>query len=298
MGGLFFILCASFFQSWCAVTLAGIAFLIGLITRNYSSIDRLWSVLPWVYAFVWLKDLGPSPRMLLAGGLVLLSGLRLTSNFLIKGGYRFSWRRGFYEEDYRWAVLRKKIPNRVLFELFNFAFISFFQSILIWGFTLPLYYYGSIPSSQAISTTEWLLLGLYLVLLLTESTADLQQLRYYRRRNQAPWSEHPRYQLGFNTFGLWQYSRHPNYICELGQWVTLYLLLVSASGSCHWSGSGALALILLFIGSTRMAEQISASKYPRYREWQRITSCWIPLKSWVHASQRRAFFASASQDQT
>jgi steroid 5-alpha reductase family enzyme len=38
------------------------AFFAGLLTRNYSHVDRLWSVLPPVYALVWLPGFAGNPR--------------------------------------------------------------------------------------------------------------------------------------------------------------------------------------------------------------------------------------------
>ena len=44
----------------------------------------------------------------------------------------------------------------------------------------------------------------------------------------------------------------------------------------HWSGIGALLLVLLFQGSTDFTEQITVGKYPSYREYQRRTSKLVP----------------------
>lgn len=264
-----------------------VSFLYGLFTRNYSTVDRLWSVLPPVYLFIWMPGYIHNPRYIIASILVLLWGARLTTNFAIKGGYTFSFRRGFTGEDYRWEVMRGKIKNRFLFELFNLFFISGFQLILIFVFTLPLYYYGKVEGS--IRGVEIILYAVHLLLLALETTADIQQLRYYRRRGREPWLQDGRYRLGFNTFGLWKFSRHPNYICEFSQWVVVYLYFAVSGGGLHFSGCGALVLILLFAGSTRLAESITASKYPRYGEWKKLTSVWFPLKSAVTGRRKNAF---------
>ena len=50
------------------------AFLAGVLTRNYSHVDRLWSTLPPVYALVWMPDFLDNPRYLIAAGLVLSDG--------------------------------------------------------------------------------------------------------------------------------------------------------------------------------------------------------------------------------
>ncbi len=263
-----------------------LCFLLGLITQNYSWVDRLWSLLPPLYVLVWLPDYVHNLRYYIAGFLVILWGIRLTVNFALRGGYAFSWSKGFIGEDYRWEYLRNKIHNRLLFEVFNFFFISAYQLILIFLFTLPLYFYGQVDGP--LKGSEIVLYIIHLALLVLETIADTQQNQFYKRKHASPWSEQKRYQLGFNTFGLWKYSRHPNYVCEMGQWVVVYLYLVAASGQWHVSGIGALLLILLFVGSTRFTEGITQTKYPAYRDWQKVTSVWLPVKSFF--TDRRKFF--------
>jgi steroid 5-alpha reductase family enzyme len=267
-----------------------LCFTAGLITRNYSQVDRLWSILPVVYAGIWLPAYSSNPRYLIASALVLLWGTRLTVNFALKGGYAFSFRKGFTGEDYRWDYLQQKIGSRVRFELFNLLFISTYQLVLIFLFTYPLYHYGRITGS--ITRTEYVLYALHALLLLSETISDSQQLRFYRRRDASPWSELHRYQLGFNTFGFWKYSRHPNYVCEIGQWVIVYLYLAAASGTHHWSMAGALLLMGLFAGSTAFTERITSGKYPEYTRWRQMTSVWIPFIRAVRSREERREFLS------
>ena len=248
--------------------------------------DRLWSVLPPVYMLIWLPDFVGNPRFVIALVLILLWGIRLTTNFAIKGGYAFSMKKGFTGEDYRWEILRQRIPNRFLFELFNLVFISFFQLGLIFFFTLPMYFYGSVTGP--VTGLEWGLYALHLVLLSGEMYSDILQLRFYHRRNTEPWADQRRYKLGFNTLGLWKFSRHPNYVCEMSQWVVIYFLLVAATGNHHFSGFGALVLVILFAGSTVFVESITSSKYPEYRQWQKLSSTWLPVKP-VSPKRRREF---------
>jgi steroid 5-alpha reductase family enzyme len=138
-----------------------------------------------------------------------------------------------------------------------------------------------------LATSIIVLAASVIVCFVLETVSDVQQLRFYKRKGESPWSDKKRYRLGFNTFGLWKYSRHPNYVCEMGQWVVVFLYLVAASGSLHFSGIGALLLITLFAGSTNFTEKITESKYPAYSEWKKLTSVWIPVKSFV--KNRRDF---------
>ncbi len=263
------------------------AFIAGLITRNYSQVDRIWSILPGVYVLVWLPDYIDNIRYIIPAIIVILWCIRLSTNFALKGGFNFSLEKGFYEEDYRWPILKEKIPNRFLFELFNLGFISFYQLGQVFLFTLPLYFYGKVTGP--ITTVEIVLFTLHALFLLMETVADAQQMRYYNRRYSPEYKDDPRYGLGFNTFGLWKYSRHPNYVFELLQWITVSFYMHVSVGGFHWTGIGAILLVTLFVGSTIFAEKITASKYPAYTDWKKATPPWIPLTLPFRMKQRREF---------
>ena len=86
---------------------------------------------------------------------------------------------------------------------------------------------------------------------------------------------------GFNTLGLWNRSRHPNYLGEQGFWLSLYLVVI-ASGmvSYHFFSYtlvGPLLLVLIFLGSSSLQESISSKKYPEYSNYISKVSKYIPL---------------------
>ncbi|MBI4976797.1 MAG: DUF1295 domain-containing protein [Spirochaetes bacterium] len=272
----------------CAILLS---FITGLLTRNCSTVDRLWSILPPAYVLVWMKDFYHNPRFVIAAALVIAWGIRLSWNFGRRGGYAFSIKRGFIGEDYRWEHLRKRIPNRIAFELFNLFFISIYQLSLIFFFTLPLYIVGI--NDRPLGHLDIILFAAQASFLALETVADNQLFSFHRARKKPMHAGVKRYQAGFNTFGLWRYSRHPNYVCEMAQWVVVYAYAVSASGTLHWSGVGCLVLILLFIGSTVMTESITASKYPLYRMWQKACSPWLPFVDMIFRRNARRKFWKA-----
>lgn len=255
---------------WIFVFSAAGVFIAGLITENYSHVDRLWSLLPPAYAIVWGTAFYREPLYVIPAVLVVLWGARLTYNFTRRGGYRFESGKGFTGEDYRWPILRKKIGNRFLFELFNLFFITGFQLTLIFLFTLPLFFIGMAASAGASLTTPHLLLALlFLLCTLGEFIADNQQYSFQE-------SKEPGKGLGFNTKGLWFYSRHPNYLFELSQWIILAVYAGVSGVDPVRAGMGAVILVILFMASTRMTEDITRSKYPAYAQWQKVTSPWIP----------------------
>ena len=91
--------------------LAGICFatwFASVVTKDYSFVDRIWSLIPIVYAWVFAGGEGFSnPRLNLMAALISLWGARLTFNFARKGGYAPGG------EDYRWPVLRARMSPLV-----------------------------------------------------------------------------------------------------------------------------------------------------------------------------------------
>ena len=119
--------------------------------------------------------------------------------------------------------------------------------------------------------------GLFFLLLAGQTVADRQQWDFQqdkkRRIAAGEEAEQP-----LITTGLFRYSRHPNYFCEIAMWCVFQLFAVAASGEwLHWTGLGSIGLILLFIASVRMTERLSVAKYPSYRDYQATTSALVPL---------------------
>lgn len=239
-----------------------------LVTHEHSWVDRLWSIVPFIYVWVFAAFSGLSdPRLVLMAVLVTLWGARLTFNFARKGGYTGT-------EDYRWAVLRARMP-RWQFEIFNLFFIVLYQNALLVLITLPALT-ASENSSTPLGIGDILVAILFLALLAGETIADQQQWAFHQWKKAeiaAGRTPQPR----FLQTGLWRFSRHPNFFFEQAQWWAFFLFGAVAAGSLlQWTVAGAFLLTLLFIGSTVFTESITRSKYPEYSEYQRRTSAIIP----------------------
>jgi len=201
---------------------------------------------------------------------VVLWGARLTFNFARKGGY------GKGGEDYRWDILRKRM-SPWLFQLFNATFISPYQNLLVFLMVAPCHtawVYRTTPfgSLDAVASV------LFGILLLGQTVADEQMWRFQEAKKKRLARGEP-IDSPFFDHGLYGFSRHPNYFCEIGMWWVLYLFAVSASDVwLQWSLMGAVLLHLLFEGSTRFTESISLSKYPSYAAYQERVSRWVPWR--------------------
>lgn len=261
-----------------AVAVIFITFAMGQLTGNYSQVDKLWSIAPVIY--VWfMAYLGQwNDRMLIMAILVTLWGVRLTYNFARRGAYSWEFWEG--EEDYRWEILRKNpgLKNPFVWTLFNLGFICFYQNTLIFLITLPVIAVYA-ENVAPVGMIDYLLAFLFLVAIFIEYIADQQQYDFQTEKYNRMYTDKELgiYEDGFVSKGLWALVRHPNYAAEQAAWVILYLFSVSATGQWfNWSVVGAILLILLFRGSANFSEEISATKYPKYKEYQEKVPRFVP----------------------
>jgi steroid 5-alpha reductase family enzyme len=249
---------------WILVGVVAACWLVSLLTNEYSWTDRIWSIVPIAYLLVFAAAAGfRDARLDVMFGLVTLWGVRLTFNFARKGGYA----RG--GEDYRWSVLRERMP-RWQFQLFNLFFIAGYQNVLLLLISLPAL--TAYQHQGGFGAADLIAAAVFLGCLIGETVADQQQWNFqqWKKAQVAP---DPR----FVRTGLFRYSRHPNFFFEQAQWVVVFVFGAIAAGSPYqWTAVGVVLLILLFIGSTRFTESITTSKYPEYADYQRTTSAMVP----------------------
>ena len=115
-----------------------------------------------------------------------------------------------------------------------------------------------------------------------EAVADAQMLRFQAEKRRRERARQPAgaYARGFIESGMWAYSRHPNYFCELGLWWAFYLFSVAAGQPpINFSILGPFFVSLLFVpphSSLDVTEYISSRKYKAYAEYQRRVSRLVP----------------------
>ena len=206
--------------------------------------------------------------------LVTLWGARLTFNFARKGGY---WSGG---EDYRWEYVRARLTP-IQFQLVNIGFISFPQMLLIWLFTSPIHQ-AWVGMDTPLNWLDAIAAVLFLGLLVGETVADEQMWAFQQDKKRRAEAGEP-IEQPFLRSGLYAFSRHPNYFCEIAMWWVFYLFAVAASGEwVHWSGFGFIGVTVLLLASTRMGESISLGKYPAYADYQATVPQLIPLPASMH----------------
>lgn len=257
--------------------MALLCFLVSSLSRNYSQVDKLWSIMPIAYAWIAAVESGWEMRIVLMAVLVSIWGARLTFNFARRGGY--SWKFWSGDEDYRWAILREKPEFKAPWKwmLFNLFFISLYQMGLILLMTLPIV---KSMGGRPLTAADFLLALLIIGFVIIEAVADQQQWNYqqekYRRLKNGEKLTGV-YALGFTHTGLWAKVRHPNYAAEQAVWVAFYFFSVLASGHwINWSMVGCLLLLVLFKASSDFSEEITAGKYRDYSSYQERVPRFLP----------------------
>jgi steroid 5-alpha reductase family enzyme len=219
--------------------------------HNSSFYDAYWSVLPPLLAVYWWSESTPDVndvRAWLVVGVVLFWAIRLTGNWV----HAFP---GFPHEDWRYPMLKDgKGAMEPLVDLFAIHVIPTLQVFL-----------GMLPVYVAVTRTGrdvgWLdivavLVGVGSVVL--TFTADLQMYRFARTKQPGQAMDR----------GLWGWSRHPNYLGEIGFWFSLALFgLATSPSDWWWVFVGAVAMVALFLGaSIPMMEERSLARRPSYQD--------------------------------
>ena len=254
---------------WVAGALALLCWVLSLITKEYSWVDRLWSITPVLFAVHFAGYAGfNDARLNLMAALAVLWGVRLTYNFVRKGGYKPGG------EDYRWEEIQEKIGPR-WFQVLNATFIAPFQNYLLLLIVVPSYAAYRFVGTP-LNALDYAAAIAFAGFLIGEAVADEQQWKFQTAKYAAiARGETP--EAGFITTGLFRYSRHPNFFCEQAMWWTYYIFSVAAgAGWLNWTITGAVLLTLLFQGSTGLTEKLSARKYPAYADYQRTTNRLMP----------------------
>lgn len=270
-----------------SVAIAPIFLIVSEINKNYSQVDRMWSILPSIYNIhyaVYAHLAGLDTTRI--GAVALASSIwstRLTYNYFRRGGYSVG------SEDYRWAIVKDYVGPTVMF-IFNIIFISLAQSLLLCAVTMPSYVMllseRLVDAAALPAWTAGDIIAFSTMLGLVGLTAvgDQQQWAFqnakykYRETGKVDQGfKRDELERGFNTTGLFAYSRKPHYATEQAHWGVLYAWSCITSGTWYnWTGIGFAGYLALFQASTWLTELLSEQKYPEYRDYRRQVGKFIP----------------------
>jgi steroid 5-alpha reductase family enzyme len=239
-----------------------VIFIFSMIFSNSSVYDPYWSVVPPVIAIYLMIILPPAnlPRQIVITALVLFWSIRLTLNWL-RG-----WQ-GLRHQDWRYTSIAEKTGK--WYWPVSFMGIHFMPTLFVFLGCLPLWY--SLSSSAPFNVYD-IFAGLFTIsAILVEWIADEQLYRFRKNDDR-------------NTFiqsGLWQHSRHPNYLGEISFWGGMFLFVLSSSSfrcfAGYWTVVGLIFMILLFtLISIPLMEKRNKSRKPGYAEYIRKVPALLP----------------------
>jgi steroid 5-alpha reductase family enzyme len=117
-----------------SLALFPIFLVVSEVNRNWSQVDRVWSILPTLYHIhyaVWARMNGlETQRVDNVMAFSVLWSIRLTFNYWRRGGYQIG------SEDYRWNLIKGWIGTPAFFIL-NILFTSSVQSVRSSSYVLP-----------------------------------------------------------------------------------------------------------------------------------------------------------------
>lgn len=244
--------------SWAAVAVIMLTvWLWALKIKNNGVVDIFWAFnFLVIAAIIWVLADGFGPRKLMVCLLAGLWSLRLGVYLLIRVGSHLEVEEGRYKQ------LRQEWNNTKFFFFFQ---MQAFSNVML---AIPFFIIALNPE-PAVSRIEHIGASLWLMCIIGEGVSDWQ-LQYFKKQ--------PENKGKVCQYGLWNYSRHPNYFFQFSIWVSVLIFALP-------SPYGWLAVIcplsigyLIFkvTGIPMTEEQAVRSKGAAYREYQRTTSAFVP----------------------
>jgi steroid 5-alpha reductase family enzyme len=176
-------------------------------------------------------------------------------------------RRVGHGEDSRYRELRARWRANGREQL-TFAIFYQAQAALAAMFSVP-FLLAAFNGHGSLETLEWAGAAVWLCGALFEAIADRQLSRF---------KANPQNKGQTMRYGLWRYSRHPNYFGQCVTWVGFALVACAAPwGWIAWFAPALITYLVLFVTGVPPAEERSlASRGEDYRRYQRETSVFVP----------------------
>jgi steroid 5-alpha reductase family enzyme len=236
--------------------LAAIGWGLSVAKRDAGIVDSLWSLFFLLGAVVYaarLDAIGPRAELLLA--MIAIWALRLS-------GY-ITWRNRGEPEDRRYQAIRAR--NQPGFAWKSLYLVFGLQGLLAWVISAPLY--AGIGSAGPLNAIDYAGAALWALGLAVEAVAD-GQLALFR--------SDPSTQGKVLDFGLWRYSRHPNYFGEALLWWGWFLVAVAAGGWWTVFAPLLMTFLLLKVSGVALLEKDIGERRPDYRAYVARTNAFIP----------------------
>jgi steroid 5-alpha reductase family enzyme len=237
-----------------------LVWLLSLLKKDAGIVDIFWGLgficLAWVS---FLTAPGWEDRKILLLLLVNVWGLRLATHIFFRGQGR--------GEDQRYANWREQ--HSPGFAWWSFRYVFMLQGAIAWvvclGFQIGMY-------AQEPAAFGWLTLAgltVWLFGFFWESVGDFQLLQFMKN---------PENKGKVLNYGLWRYTRHPNYFGETVMWWGIFLIVLPTNyGWVTIVSPILLTFLILKVSGVTMLEKNQKEAKPKYADYIRQTSAFIPM---------------------
>jgi len=233
--------------------------LFSVIIKNASIIDPFWSVGFLILSFHYYsvtESVGLRSEMVFV--LIVLWAIRLSGYLLVR-----NWGKG---EDYRYQKFRRDFGEK------RYWWISFFQvfllqGVLCWIISLPLLAIFFYTIDTGLIWLDYLALALFVIGFIFESLGDLQLWLF--KSNSDNKGKVLRY-------GLWKFTRHPNYFGEAVIWWGIGLFCLATNTYFPLIGVVLMTFLLLKVSGVSLLEKGLSKTKPGYRNYIETTNSFIP----------------------
>ncbi len=225
-----------------------IIFLFSNVHKNSSIYDPFWHVAPIPIVFYIAKQSSlPTLELNLVLGAFLFWALRLTYNWYL------NWN-NLDHEDFRYIDLKNN--NKFMAFINDLFGIHLVPTIIVNVSLYPIYV---ALSSESLNELIYLGFILIIIAVVIQYISD-DQMRKFRKDES---------NLGKTMkYGLWKYSRHPNYLGEVCFWFGIYIFALASGTSSVWLLACPIVMLGLFIFiSCPMMDNRSLMRRPDYKEY-------------------------------
>jgi len=234
--------------------------LVALVKKDNGIMDGAWGggfILASLLTFNFTDPV--NSRALLLNGLVLIWGIRLSLHILIRNAGREG-------EDFRYRNWRETWGR--WFYIRSYLQIYMLQGTIMFLVSAPILLVNARSHQGApLGPLDVLGVAVWLLGFLFEAVGDYQLLRFMKN---------PANRGRVMRYGVWRFTRHPNYFGEATLWWGLFLIALNVPGGWWVLISPVLIdFLLLYVSGIPMLE----AKYkgrPEYLEYQKTTSMFFP----------------------
>ncbi|MEO0492853.1 MAG: DUF1295 domain-containing protein [Actinomycetota bacterium] len=242
------------------VVLMVATWLVSIVRRDVSIVDIVWGLGFVVVAWVaWAVGDGLGDRSNLLVAMVTIWGLRLAGHLYLRN-------RG-EPEDHRYQLIRaRRGPN---FALTSLLYVFGLQAVLMFVVSLPVQL-AMTPADPPVGVIGILGVTVWGTGFFFETVGDAQLTRF---RNDPANDGH------VLDWGLWRYTRHPNYFGDCLVWWGLWIVAAETGDALlAIVGPVLMTVLLLRFSGVAMLEKGLHTRKPAYADYVDRTSAFVPRR--------------------